>query len=162
MVDNDAPAYVFQYKWNCIGGGAVKSGSFQLGLGIFGRVVGSTLDHIDRNKHNNQKHNLREATYQENNWNRKVSKRNISGYKGVCVTSNGKRPWRAEIYKDGITYRLGRFFNAIDAAKAYNAKAKELFGEFAYLNVIPEGDPQDPDNEDETTIIEDKNQKQLN
>jgi hypothetical protein len=42
----------------------------------------------------------------------------------------------ARISKDGITYFAGRFENEIEAAKAYNKKAIELYGENANLNIF--------------------------
>ena len=46
--------------------------------------------------------------------------------------------WSATICKNYVVYRLGYFKNEIDAAKAYNAKAIELYGDFANVNVFPE------------------------
>jgi len=54
-------------------------------------------------------------------------------YKGVV--KSGKR-FVSRIMKDGIHYQLGTFETAEDAAKVYNEKAKELYGEFAYINII--------------------------
>lgn len=58
-----------------------------------------------------------------------------SKYKGLhwdIVT----RKWRVEITKDGKRYKLGRFKCEIEAAKAYNTKALELYGSEAKLNEI--------------------------
>ncbi|KKM22422.1 hypothetical protein LCGC14_1625440, partial [marine sediment metagenome] len=42
--------------------------------------------------------------------------------------------FQAKITRNAKNYFLGRFDNEIEAAKAYDAKARELFGEFALLN----------------------------
>jgi len=87
------------------------------------------VDHMDRNKLNNSVENLRWATSSENLRNKKDSGRNTSGFKGVSFHKrNGK-------YKATIQVKhIGYFDNKEDAARAYDKKAKELFGEFATLN----------------------------
>ncbi len=44
------------------------------------------------------------------------------------------KKWQATIQCDGKSYALGYFENEIDAAKAYDEKAAELFADFAHLN----------------------------
>jgi hypothetical protein len=93
------------------------------------------VDHKDGNGLNNRGSNLRDATHQQNCRNR----RSAGLYKGV---SRDGKLWRARIcdgtMKNACTY-LGAFETAVEAAKAYDEKAKELFGEFARLN-FPEGE----------------------
>jgi hypothetical protein len=61
----------------------------------------------------------------------------LSSYKGVSFNRYCKyKRWRAEIMKQGKKYFLGGFRSEEEAALAYNDKAKELYGEFAYQNVI--------------------------
>lgn len=88
------------------------------------------VDHINRNPLDNRKSNLRICTSQENNCN---TPPRHSGYKGVQKDYNR---WVARITKDGKQITIGRFDTSEEAALAYNEKAKELFGEFAYLNNI--------------------------
>ena len=87
------------------------------------------VDHRDGNGLNNQRSNLRWVTKQENNCNRAGF--GSSGFLGVSK-SRGK--WVAKIRRDGIRYHLGTFVSEIEAAKAYDAKAIQLHGEFANLN----------------------------
>lgn len=93
------------------------------------------IDHIDRNTYNNCVSNLRWCSFQENLGNRGISKHNKSGYKGVHFSS-GK--WVAQICCNKKTYYLGFFNTSEEAALAYNKKSKELFGEFAYINKLPD------------------------
>lgn len=61
----------------------------------------------------------------------------ISKYKGVSwVEATGK--WLARIVVYKTRYELGCFTCKHAAARAYNDKARELRGEFAYLNVVNE------------------------
>ena len=97
------------------------------------------VDHIDRNPLNNKKKNLRICSSRENTLNSKPqSNKKYSKFKGVsyCNTEKRKKRWVAacELYGKRIT--IGRFNNELEAAKAYNNKAKEIFGEFAYINKI--------------------------
>ena len=84
---------------------------------------------------NNQKSNLRFYTRGENQMNRQKQGNVSSIYKGVSFSKDHKK-WRARIrIKDNIIH-LGYFISETDAAIAYNAKAIELFCEFANLNII--------------------------
>jgi hypothetical protein len=96
---------------------------------IMGRKL---IDHIDRDVSNNRRSNLRVCTNQQNGFNSGLSKNNTSGFKGVFVNKVGKS--RAAIMKNGESVRLGMFETKRQAAKAYDAKAIELFGEFAATN----------------------------
>ena len=86
------------------------------------------VDHIDHNGLNNQRNNIRLCTNTQNQWNMK-GRRN--GFKGVSIENNR---FRAAIKYQSKTIHLGNFKTEEDAAKAYDKKATELFGEFAYLN----------------------------
>jgi len=91
------------------------------------------VDHIDGNGLNNQKSNLRPSSLSENRRNSKANKTGTSIYKGVCWNTESKK-WRSKITFNGKTIFIGYFLNEEECAKAYDKKAKELFGEFAYLN----------------------------
>lgn len=66
---------------------------------------------------------------------RPLKENKTSTYRGVVKCN---RKWRATISKDNINYDLGCYTYEIDAAKAYNKKALELYGPTALLNEIPE------------------------
>lgn len=89
-------------------------------------------DHINRDRLDNRKINLRSCTIQQNSFNSGVIKGSSSKYKGVswCKKTN---KWIMAISK-GREYYSGYYGCEIEAAKAYDKKALELFGEFAYLN----------------------------
>lgn len=96
---------------------------------------GKIIDHKDRNKLNCQRENLRFSTHQDNARNVKSSKNSSSNYLGVSWHSARGR-WRATIFKDYKQIFAGYFDTQIEAALAYNAKAKIIHGEFANLNDI--------------------------
>jgi len=94
------------------------------------------VDHINHNTLDNRKENLRVCNHFQNGRNRKISKNNTTGYKGVVCFSYNKTKFIAQIKYQNKQKRIGKFNTAKEAAIAYNEKAKELFGEFAYLNPI--------------------------
>ena len=104
---------------------------------IMGEPEGFEIDHIDNNGLNNQKENLRIVTRQQNSMNQITTKSGTSKFKGVSFNTY-KKKWTAQIDFNKNHYYLGVFKNEEDAALAYNKKAKELFGEYAYLNIIKE------------------------
>lgn len=100
---------------------------------IIGVSDGKQVDHIDHDTLFNVRQNLRECTNRQNQCNQKKHAGCSSQYKGVCWQKRGRR-WMAQIGNDSHHLYLGIFKNEVDAARAYDAKARELFGEFSYLN----------------------------
>lgn len=93
---------------------------------------GQHVDHIDRNGLNNRKSNLRIAPVAHNIANSDLRSNNTSGYKGVVLTDSGR--WAAYAYHQRKTEYLGVFDSPEDAARAHDARAMELRGEFAWTN----------------------------
>lgn len=93
------------------------------------------VDHINGDKLDNRRSNLRICTHQQNMHNKGMQKNNKSGFKGVSWDSTRKR-WKATISHHDRTINLGRFQDKMDAVRTYNNKAVELFGEFARTNSI--------------------------
>jgi hypothetical protein len=94
---------------------------------------GKIVDHENHNKLDNTRANLRVCTQGENM--RNTGKRNgtSSRFRGVSYSKRyGK--WRARICFEGKCADLGLFTEEEEAARAYDRKAVELFGEFARLN----------------------------
>jgi hypothetical protein len=89
------------------------------------------VDHKDGDGLNNTRANLRIATQKQNSANRRANRG--TQYKGIY---RNKLRFRAEINTADSRHYLGNFKNAEDAARAYDAKAKELFGEFARTNFL--------------------------
>ncbi len=94
------------------------------------------VDHIDHNGLNNTRANLRLCTSAQNLCNALPPANASSRYKGVSWEKRRKN-WRVVIQFNNKTYHLGHFKNEIEAAKAYDERAKELHGEFACLNFPP-------------------------
>lgn len=93
------------------------------------------IDHKNRNKLCNERWNLRICTTSQNQANRQAPGKNkTSQYKGVRLHKQGK--WEARITHKYNVIQIGLFDIENDAAIAYNNKALELFGEFAYLNEV--------------------------
>lgn len=96
---------------------------------------GKIIQHIDKDKSNNKRDNLMITTCSTRNHMRAKNKNATSDYYGVYYATSDK-VWRSQITKDGREYIIGSFPTEVEAAKAYNEKAEELYGEFAKLNII--------------------------
>jgi hypothetical protein len=142
LIDDEDYFIVSLFRWH-INLGYAKTGIYINGKNrtlIMHRLIMSAkkeqkIDHINRNRLDNRKCNLRFCTYSQNYMNQDSHKNSSSKYKGVYWHKRDKR-WRAVIGKNYKQITLGNFESEIEAAKAYNVKALELFGEFARLNII--------------------------
>lgn len=93
---------------------------------------GKGIDHINRNKLDNRKQNLRFATPSQNSHNLSRYKNNTSGYIGVSKTTWGK--WHAYVWNKSKRIHIGYFYTPEDAAKARDEIVIKLHGEYANLN----------------------------
>ena len=100
---------------------------------------GFFIDHINRDKLDNRKANLRVATRSQNNANRRSFDNSTSKYKGVHWNKKSGL-WEATIRKHGQQVSLGMYEDEIAAASAYNDSARQIWGEYAVLNDIDEVD----------------------
>jgi len=92
-------------------------------------------DHADHNGLNNQRNNLRISTHAQNMANQSNKKNSLSKYRGVVWDSRSEN-WTVNLSRLGKRHYVGKFKTQEDAALAYNVKAKEVHGEFAYQNII--------------------------
>lgn len=149
LVDDDDFERVNQHKWYCNHGYAYRSvniGKKKYIKVAMHRFINNTpdeleTDHINGNKLDNRKCNLRNCTAKQNKWNTKIIASNTTGYKGVDIRKRKRKNGiyesiRATIYVDGKLKYLGKFDDLEDAARAYNREAIKHFGEFANLNKV--------------------------
>ncbi len=142
IVDSDQYDRVSWYSW--YSGTKSKKGSiyaicnqfkathYNLSNFILDVPNGIIVDHINGDTLDNRKSNLRVVTKSQNAQNSRKpvrAKGTTSKYKGVNWDKT-RNCWRASIQMS-----LGRFSSELEAAKAYDKKAKELFGDFARLNI---------------------------
>lgn len=145
-VDDEDYERLSKNKWHIKAGGYVtRTGNKEDGelrgkeIYMHREIMGfpdGMVDHIDQNKLNNCKSNLRICNASQNTMNRsKFNQKYSSSYKGVSYDKNAKK-WRAQIIKDKKRIHIGWYKTEIEAGKAYNEKAIELYGEFACLNKL--------------------------
>lgn len=87
---------------------------------------GMLVDHINGDSLDNRRSNLRLATYRDNAANSRRAA-GATGFIGVTKTTSGK-------FYAAVQVGLGTFDTAEEAARAYDEKAREIFGEFAMTN----------------------------
>lgn len=148
IVSSEDYEFLSQFKWyRSPWGYAVRIPSRKLGKrkhifmhrAIMERVLGGPIpegyetDHINMDKLDNQRVNLRLATGSQNRMNRKRYKGSTSQYKGVHWNKKKKR-WQSRITVNEKIRHLGYFINEDDAGRAYDEQARKLFGEYARLN----------------------------
>ena len=97
----------------------------------YGKDPKEFIDHIDGNRSNNNIKNLREATNQQNLFNRGPQKNNKLGIKGVRKLGN---KYRAAIIVNGKEKHLGMFNTTEEARLVREEAEKKLFKEFSALN----------------------------
>lgn len=140
MIDEDDLEKISSYKWHlniCDKTkkyvSSTKNGkTFLMHRVILNAKKDEYIDHINGNGLDNRKENLRICTNQQNSFNSRLRKNNTSGYKGVEKDKKTGK-WRSYINFNKKIH-LGQYLTKKEAALVYNNKAKELFGEFAFIN----------------------------
>jgi len=137
IIDADDKDIAAQRKWHLNPTGYVacsKPNSDWLSRCVMAPVPdGYDVDHINHDKLDNRKSNLRFATRSQNLGNKLHSPKSLNGFKGITWKGRDKK-WVAQITKDYKHIYIGAFFDKRSAAEAYDKKALELFGEFAATN----------------------------
>ena len=145
LVDDEDFELLSRSKW-CFSGKYARRSTCFLGKQkviwmhrvINNTPVGFETDHIDHNKLNNQRNNLRSVTSTENKYNKgKISclkgKPPTSRFKGVHW-DKGRKKWQASITICGTFVSLGRYDSEEVAATIYDKRLLQFNREFAVLN----------------------------
>ncbi len=141
MVDDDMFDKLSKYNWCVSSGYAVRGISrdggrqWKMHRVIMKAKKNQWVDHIDGNKLNNQRSNLRFATRLQNSRNRKLNKNSKSGFKGVTWCKKHEK-WLSSIKLEAQNKHLGYFGTAVEAAVAYDKAAIKHFGKFCRLNNV--------------------------
>ncbi len=144
IVDADDYERLMQYKWCCNNSYAArrskKSENTKRGIVYMHRLINQTpegldTDHINGNKLDNRKVNLRAVSRRENALNSAPRKNKASSYKGVWLdNSKPNRLWRCGIRHFGKMIYFGRYSTEEEARDVYEQKSIKYSGEFKYNN----------------------------
>lgn len=143
IVDDDDFERVSQHRWyySCGRKGnryfAASAGKILLHRFIMNAQVGTQVDHLNGNKLDNRKKNLRICSNAQNNRNKKKKHRenNYSEFKGVTWNKKAKK-FQVGIRANGTQLHLGLTNFEIVAARVYDHWAKKFHGEYARLNNV--------------------------
>lgn len=141
LVDADDFEWLSQWNWfyNPSNGYALRNGPVhgksqtRMHREIFKAKPEERLDHINGDRLDNRKSNLRRCNAHQNAQNTARHSDGRSGYKGVSWHKKD-RMWRARICVNYKSKFLGNFNCPKAAARCYDRAALSLFGEFARLN----------------------------
>lgn len=131
IIDLDDIDKVKNYKWYLDGRGYVYCGTIRNSLHrlIINCPEDKVIDHINHNKLDNRKSNLRTCTQQQNTINRSKTSRNTSGYVGVCYKPKINK-WQSYITVNKKPMHLG-YYNTLEEAIEVRKQAEiKYFGEY--------------------------------
>lgn len=146
VVDDEDYENLSSFRWHYAGAGYAARRRLKAEGGydkilymhrvILGQPDGLDVDHINGNKLDNRRENLRAVTHQQNmlNWNGR-SGSSTSKYRGVSW-DKCRNLWKAQIQVKGVNAFIGRFTTEDEAALAYNEQAIKHFGAFARPNKV--------------------------
>ncbi len=143
LVDPEDYAELARHKWCAAKQGnswyAVRSDhgrQLRMHRVILNAAPGEVVDHFDHEGRNNTKRNLRPCTNAQNACNQRPQQGRSSKFRGVCWNKR-ERKWYSRIQYQGRQRSLGLYTNERDAARARDAAAQALHGQFAFLNLPP-------------------------
>lgn len=117
LVDRNDCENIKNIRWCVSKGYAYNDYHSKMHIKLLGQKKGLVVDHINRNKLDNRRNNLRHITNRDNVINSGMFSHNTSGVKGVCWDKT-RNKWFAKIKYYGTTINLGRFNNIKDASRA--------------------------------------------
>lgn len=141
-VDDEDYSYLSEFRWSCVDGYAVRSEyvsraggrqrnrHIRMHRAILSAPVGLEVDHINRDRLDNRKRNLRLCSHGENQRNGSIRRDNTSGYVGVTY-HRPRGTWQARLRFSGKRVTIGYFSSPTDAAKARDAYIDSIKDEFA-------------------------------
>lgn len=137
--DKDDYDRIKDYKWHLDSNGYASAvermtkKAVRMHRLIMNYPAGMDIDHINHNKLDNRKSNLRVCTRSQNMMNLKMRSYNKTGFRGVCkVKKNKTNSFYSQITVDGKSVYLGYFKTAEEAFKARKEAEKKYYGEYAY------------------------------
>lgn len=150
VVDDEDYEVLSRFRWSSDGRYAGRKGLYSEGvlkgrsilmhrqiLGLLDSGYTVQVDHINCNKLDNRRLNLRVCNRSQNMANSRVRKESKTGYKGVVFRGRGlSKPWVASISLGDRTKHLGYYSSKEEAALAYNVAALKYRGSFARLNEV--------------------------
>ena len=139
VVDDEDFDFLNKWKWCINSRGYIVRSKHISGSGknrkrisiLMHRLLNKTpsgfhTDHINGNKLDNQKKNLRTLTASRNVFYSGMRKNNTSGYKGV-YWDKSRKSWHAHICRDRKVFFLGRFNNLLEATRSRKIAEKQLW-----------------------------------
>lgn len=143
IIDSSDAPRVLVHKWCAAYGrngkwyakATIKQRAVLLHRFLLDALTGIEVDHENGDGLDCRRSNLRKATRAQNNQNHPVRRTSKTGLKGVTFCPKNRNPWRVRVEANGKRFNVGLYPTAEAAAQAYNAKAKEIHGEFARLNL---------------------------
>lgn len=148
LIDDVDADWLAQWKWYLNKGGYAQrhrprtepgSRAIHMHRVVLERKLGHPIpegyqaDHINGDRLDNRRENLRLASAADNTHNSAKPRTNTSGYKGVHLFRQTNR-WQVYIAINGKWLHLGYYDDLIIAARVYDAAARRYFGEFARPN----------------------------
>ncbi|SRR5258705_5905378 len=134
LVDDTDFEWLNQWKWYLSHGYAVRHLPRMIQknrkVTYMHRIINNTsegmeTDHINQNKLDNRRENLRTVTKYQNSLNRSLNKNSTSGIKGVSWHKTNKK-WMVYVYQKGRQIRLG-FFSNINKAILARLKGEQKY-----------------------------------
>jgi len=118
--------------------GSGKTKTLYMHVALLDAGDGLVVDHINGNGLDNRRKNLRIATRGQNVHHSFTTVKNKHGFRGISFIERYQR-WQVSMKTGGRNTYVGFYATAEEAARAYDAKALEVYGEFARLNFPTEG-----------------------
>lgn len=149
FVDTEDVKLLSQYTWRINNGYAVsqvkdqatkKYNRIYMHRLLLNPLDDVLIDHMDTDRSNNRKQNLRLCNEVQNNSNRSKSNNNINNKFKRVRFREFLNAWEVQISANGKQYNIGTFSNELAGANAYNFYAKLIHGEFANLNEVEQMD----------------------